>query len=218
MSGHILAVSCQGASRPLGGVGRARPVPAGPAACRIRRTPWPRVRAWWREGAATHRSPARPSPCTPSGSSQRARSGARLWPRPRPRSRIRHPPADGPTSPGNAERSARRPWRRRGRGRGRAGPGSRLSPSGSAPAPSREVLQQLGLEIAVGGEVGQDEPVGRAHPSTTDAVRRGRRPSGGRPQMGTVAALTPPLAAPDRAFILPAVSARWGRVSENYST
>lgn len=68
--------------------------------------------------------------------------------------------------------------------------------------PSREVLQHLGLEIAVGGAGGQDEPVGRAHASTTDALRRGRRPSGGRPQMATLAPRTPPLATPDRAFIL----------------
>ena len=74
--------------------------------------------------------------------------------------------------------------------------------------PSREVLQQLGLEIAVGGEGGQDEPVGRAHASTNDGVRRGRRPSGGRPQMATLAPLTPTHAAPDTAFILPTVPAR----------
>ena len=47
--------------------------------------------------------------------------------------------------------------------------------------PSREILQQLALEIAVGGEVGQDQPVGRAHACTNDAVHRGRRPSGRRP-------------------------------------
>ena len=75
--------------------------------------------------------------------------------------------------------------------------------------PSREVLQQLGLAIAVGGEGGQDEPVGRAHASTHDAVRRRRRPSGGRPQMATFAPLTPTLAAPDRAFILPPVRSAW---------